>query len=98
MSYGCRSYDDVYPRQLGIRDFSGGFNSDAIEGVFQNGFDSLADPLKTTNTSFSLLMLAVLYSVVPAMFKFVAMPLLWKYPLTEARLAEIQAEIRAKQD
>jgi len=62
------------------------------------GFDSLADPLKTTNTSFSLLMLAILYSVVPAMFKFVAMPLLWKYPLTEAKLAEIQAEISVKQD
>ena len=62
------------------------------------GFDSLADPLKTTNTSFSLLMLAILYSVVPAMFKFVAMPLLWKYPLTEAKLAEIQAEIKVKQD
>ncbi len=61
------------------------------------GFDSLADPLKTTNTSHSLLMLACLYSVVPAMFKFVAMPLLWKYPLTEAKLAEIQAEIKGKQ-
>ena len=46
----------------------------------------------------ALLMLAILYSVVPAMFKFVAMPLLWKYPLTEAKLAEIQAEIRVKQD
>jgi Na+/melibiose symporter-like transporter len=32
------------------------------------------------------------------MFKFVAMPLLWKYPLTEEKLALIQAEIRAKND
>lgn len=60
------------------------------------GFDSLADPLNTTNTEFSLLMLACLYSIVPAMFKFVAMPLLWTYPLTEARLTEIQQEIVAK--
>lgn len=59
------------------------------------GFDSLADPESTTNTEFSLLMLACLYSVVPALFKFVAMPLLWTYPLTEARVAEIQQEIEA---
>ena len=62
------------------------------------GFDSLADPMNTTNTEFSLLMLAIMYSVVPAMFKFVAMPLLWKYPLTEARLAEIQEEIKATRE
>jgi Na+/melibiose symporter-like transporter len=57
------------------------------------GFDSLADPMNTTNTQFSLLMLAITYSVIPALFKFVAMPLLWNYPLTEERVAEIQAEI-----
>jgi glycoside/pentoside/hexuronide:cation symporter, GPH family len=61
------------------------------------GFDSLADPRSTTNTEFSLLMLACLYSVIPALFKFVAMPLLWKYPLTEQKLVEIQLEISAKQ-
>ena len=58
------------------------------------GFDSLADPLNTTNTAFALLMLAVTYSVVPALFKFVAMPLLWNYPLTEEKVAEIQAEMK----
>ncbi len=58
------------------------------------GFDSLADPLNTTNTAFALLMLAVTYSVIPALFKFVAMPLLWHYSLTEERVAEIQEEIR----
>lgn len=57
------------------------------------GFDSLADPLDTTNTPFALLMLAVTYSVIPAIFKFVAMPLLWRYPLTEERLADIQRRI-----
>ena len=57
------------------------------------GFDSLADPVNTTNTTFALLMLAVTYSVIPAIFKFVAMPLLWNYSLTEDRVAEIQASI-----
>jgi len=60
------------------------------------GFDSLADPRNTTNSEFSLLMLACLYSVIPAMFKFVAMPLLWHYPLTQERLEEIQQEIDEK--
>ncbi|NBC23808.1 MAG: MFS transporter [Gammaproteobacteria bacterium] len=59
------------------------------------GFNSLADPMDTTNTTFALLMLAVTYSVIPAVFKFVAMPLLWNYPLTEERVHEIQAEIEA---
>lgn len=60
------------------------------------GFDSLADPLNTTNSQFSLLMLAITYSVIPAVFKFIAMPLLWNYPLTEERLAAIQLEIATK--
>ena len=58
------------------------------------GFNSLADPFSTTNSAESLLWLACLYSIIPALFKFVAMPLLWNYSLTEERLAEIQAEIR----
>ena len=58
------------------------------------GFNSLADPFNTTNTEESLFWPACLYSVIPALFKFVAMPLLWNYSLTEERLAEIQEEIR----
>ncbi len=58
------------------------------------GVDSLADPLDTTNTAFALLMLAVTYSVIPAIFKFIAMPLLWRYPLTEEKVAEIQAKMK----
>ena len=61
------------------------------------GFDSLADPRSTTNTDFSLLMLAITYSVIPALFKFVGIPLLWIYPLTEEKVHEVQAEIAAKQ-
>ncbi len=61
------------------------------------GFDSLSDPINTTNTAATLFGLACLYSVVPALFKFVAIPLLWTYPLTEERLAEIQAEIASNE-
>ena len=60
------------------------------------GFDSLADPRDTTNTFFALIMLACTYSIIPAVFKFVGMPLLWNYPLTEERVKEVQAEIAAQ--
>ncbi len=60
------------------------------------GFDSLADPRETTNSEFSLLMLACAYSIIPALFKFVGMPLLWIYPLTETKLREVQASINKK--
>ena len=62
------------------------------------GFDSLADPRDTTNTPFSLLMLAVTYSIIPAIFKFVAMPLFWNYPLTEEKVADIQAKMLAQKE
>ena len=62
------------------------------------GFDALADPRNTTNTAFALLMLACTYSVIPAVFKFVGMPLLWKYPLTAEKLRETQREIEAKRE
>lgn len=60
------------------------------------GFDSLADARQTDNTEFSLLMLACTYSVIPALFKFVGMPLLWIYPLTEDKLHDVQAEINKR--
>jgi len=56
-------------------------------------FDSLADPINAPNTENSLLWLAIFYSVVPALFKFVAIPMLWSYPLTEEKVRSIQAEI-----
>ena len=60
------------------------------------GFDSLAEPRETSNSDFSLFMLACTYSVIPALFKFVSMPLLWIYPLTEDKLHEVQADISRK--
>ena len=60
------------------------------------GFDSLADPRSTTNSEFTLLMVACIYSVIPAVFKFIGMPFLWIYPLTEEKLKEVQVGIEPK--
>ncbi|MCZ6855016.1 MAG: MFS transporter [Gammaproteobacteria bacterium] len=61
------------------------------------GFDALADPelagTAAGNSSSSLLMLAILYSIVPAGFKFIALPFIWNYPLTEARQIRIRARL-----
>ena len=59
------------------------------------GFNSLADPIAEPNTFYSLIWLACLYSIVPALFKFIAVPMLWRYPLTEEKLKEIQEDIAA---
>ena len=59
------------------------------------GFNSLADPMTNPNSDYSLIWLACLYSIVPALFKFVAVPMLWHYPLTEDKLREVQADIEA---
>ena len=45
---------------------------------------------------FRFFMVACIYSVVPALFKFVGVPLLWSYPLTEDKVREIQDEIARK--
>jgi Na+/melibiose symporter-like transporter len=61
------------------------------------GFDPLADPaLAGTaegNSDSALLWLALLYSIVPAGFKFIALPFIWKYPLTEARQVRIRERL-----
>ena len=43
-----------------------------------------------------LFMLACTYSVIPAIFKFIAIPLLWNYQLTEDKVKEIQADMAQK--
>ena len=64
------------------------------------GFDALADPaLAGTaegNSDRSLLILAVLYSIVPAGFKFIALPFIWKYPLTEERQIRIRERLERR--
>ncbi len=57
------------------------------------GFDQLADPENTTNTVATLIWVACLYSVVPALFKIISMPFLWTWPITEKSLADIQSDI-----
>jgi Na+/melibiose symporter-like transporter len=60
------------------------------------GFNSLADPINEPNSWSALLWLACLYSIIPALFKFVAVPILWNYSLTEEKLRDIQKEIDAR--
>lgn len=60
------------------------------------GFDSLADPLNTTNTAFSLLVLTCMYSIVPALIKLTTVPILWNYELTEEKVASIQLAAQGK--
>ena len=62
------------------------------------GFDANAEPLSGANTWGALMWLACFYSVIPAIFKFIGMPILWKYPLTEEKVLEVQAEIKRQRD
>ena len=64
------------------------------------GFDATADPaLAHTpdgNSSLSLIMLALAYSIIPAGLKFVALPFIWRYPLTEERQMRIRARLERR--
>ena len=69
-----------------------------VVGLF--GFDPTADPsLARTpdgNSSVSLIVLALAYSIIPAGLKFVALPFIWRYPLTEARQVRIRARLERR--
>jgi Na+/melibiose symporter-like transporter len=64
------------------------------------GFDALADPnlagTPAGNSESTLLWLAVLYSIVPAGFKFIALPFIWNYPLTEERQKRIRERLERR--
>jgi GPH family glycoside/pentoside/hexuronide:cation symporter len=64
------------------------------------GFDPQADPTlggtDVGNSGSSLIWLAVLYSIIPAAFKVVALPFIWRYPLTEARQIRIRARLKRR--
>ena len=64
------------------------------------GFDATADPaLAHTpegNSSLSLIVLALAYSIIPAGLKFVALPFIWRYPLTEERQKRIRARLERR--
>ena len=61
----------------------------ATNGVAWFGFDPTSDE----NTATAKLALACLYSIVPAALACVALPLLWKYPLTKARQERMREHI-----
>ncbi len=48
------------------------------------------------NSESSLLWVAVLYSIIPAGIKFIALPFIWKYPLTEERQRRIRERIERR--
>jgi Na+/melibiose symporter-like transporter len=68
-----------------------------LAGAAVFGFDPIADPAAAGtpegNSASSLLWLALLYSIIPALIKFIALPFIWNYPLTEARQRRIRARI-----
>ncbi len=77
---------------------AGGAIALLLVGLF--GFDPEADPaLAHTaegNSTLSLVMLTLLYSIIPALVKFIALPFIWKYPLTEERQKRIRERIERR--
>lgn len=69
-----------------------------VVGMF--GFDATVDPaLARTpegNSGMSLLVLALAYSIIPAGLKFIALPFIWRYPLTEARQRRIRERLERR--
>lgn len=64
----------------------------ATNGVAWFGFD----PALAENTDSAKMAVALLYSVGPALFACVALPLLWKYPLSKARQERMRAHIERR--
>lgn len=64
----------------------------ATNGVVWFGFVPGSD----ANTDTAKLALACMYSVIPALLACVALPLLWKYPLTRERQARMRAHIEKR--
>jgi Na+/melibiose symporter-like transporter len=64
----------------------------ATNGVAWFGFD----PAAAVNTEAAKMSVAVLYSIVPAVMACVALPLLWKYPLTQARQERMRGHIERR--
>ncbi len=64
----------------------------ATAGVAYFGFD----PAIYTNSSTALLAVTLMYSIGPALLACVALPLLWRYPLTRARQQRMRAHIEKR--
>lgn len=71
-----------------------------LAGAAVFGFDPTADPTlggtPDGNSESSLIWLALLYSIIPALIKFIALPFIWHYPLTEVRQKRIRARIERR--
>ncbi len=65
----------------------------ATSGVAWFGFDPT---LTTENTDTAKMSVAVLYSIGPAVLACVALPLLWKYPLSKQRQERMRAHIERR--
>jgi GPH family glycoside/pentoside/hexuronide:cation symporter len=72
----------------------------ALIAVAFVGFDPTADAslggTSAGNSDSSLLWLALMYSIIPAAFKFIALPFIWHYPLTEKRQRKIRERIERR--
>ncbi len=66
----------------------------ATSGVAWFGFNPASD----TNTETAKLAVACLYSIIPALLACVALPLLWKYPLTRERQQRMRAHIERRNE
>jgi glycoside/pentoside/hexuronide:cation symporter, GPH family len=66
----------------------------ATNGVVWFGFE----PGSVTNTATAKLAVACLYSVIPAALACVALPLLWRYPLTRERQQRMRAHIERRRE
>lgn len=73
----------------------------ALTAVDLFGFDPTADPSQrgkiNGNSDMSILGLAIMYSVVPSLFKISTLPFIWKYPLTEGRQIKIRGYLDRKE-
>ncbi len=65
----------------------------ATNGAAWFGFDPAADEHSAT----AKLAVALLYSVIPALVACIALPLLWKYPLTRERQERMRAHIERRE-
>ncbi|MEE4298151.1 MAG: MFS transporter [Pseudomonadales bacterium] len=66
----------------------------ALAGIDLFGFDATRDPALVGapggNSEQAILALTILYSFLPSCFKLAVLPILWRYPLTAARLARLR--------
>jgi Na+/melibiose symporter-like transporter len=72
----------------------------ALTAVDLFGFDATADPslrgAVDGNSNNAIIGLAIMYSIVPSLFKISTLPFIWNYPLTEERQKKIRGFLDRK--